>query len=75
MNDSEEKPLEAADPSTMLFAEYAGAWLDMRVDLAERTVELYRWLLRRHIQSTYLRCRPTAFDLATSGQGVAFWDC
>ena len=53
MNDGEEKPLEAADGSTTLFADYAAAWLDMRVDLAERTVELYRWLLHRHIQSTF----------------------
>ena len=53
MNDSGRKPLEAADASTMLFGEYAAAWLDMRVDLAERTVELYLWLLRRHIQTTF----------------------
>jgi integrase len=69
MNDSEGKPLEAADPLTTPFSEYAAAWLDTRVDLAERTVELYRWLLRRHIQSTF-----GAVPLGSiSPQGVRAW--
>ena len=29
--------------------EFADKWLDQRNDLAERTVELYRWLLDRHV--------------------------
>ncbi len=35
------------------FGEYSTEWVSSRVDLAERTVELYRWLLRRHIGPTF----------------------
>jgi integrase len=35
------------------FAQYAEEWLEGRPDLAVRTVELYRWLLRRHIEPTF----------------------
>lgn len=35
------------------FAEYATEWIEGRPDLAVRTVELYRWLLRRHIEPTF----------------------
>jgi integrase len=34
------------------FAAYADEWLGARHDLAVRTVELYRWLLSRHITPT-----------------------
>jgi len=33
----------------MAFGPYAESWIGTRVDLAERTVELYQWLLDRHI--------------------------
>ena len=39
--------------STVTFGEYAEEWLQSRPDLAVRTVELYRWLLRRHIAPTF----------------------
>jgi integrase len=32
---------------------YADKWICSRVDLAERTVELYRWLLERHIEPIF----------------------
>jgi integrase len=35
------------------FGRYAEEWLDHRVDLAERTVELYAWLLARHVVPTF----------------------
>jgi integrase len=35
------------------FAVYAREWLDQRIDLAERTIELYAWLLARHIVPTF----------------------
>jgi integrase len=38
---------------TVTFVEYAEEWLQGRPDLAVRTVELYRWLLRRHITPTF----------------------
>jgi len=39
------------DPAagSITFHTYATRWLDQRHDLAERTQELYRWLLDRHI--------------------------
>ena len=41
----------AIDPrrSQVALRDYANKWLDQRHDLAERTSELYRWLLDRHI--------------------------
>ncbi|HZM54220.1 MAG TPA: hypothetical protein VFC03_04265 [Acidimicrobiales bacterium] len=38
---------------TVTFAEYAEEWLQGRPDLAVRTVELYGWLLRRHVTPTF----------------------
>lgn len=35
------------------FWEYSHEWLESRHDLAERTAELYGWLLRRHIWPTF----------------------
>jgi integrase len=34
-------------------ADYTTAWLEQRSDLAQRTNELYRWLLDRHILATF----------------------
>ena len=38
---------------TRNLASYADEWMNSRADLAERTVELYRWLLDRHIVPTF----------------------
>jgi integrase len=35
------------------FGSYALEWLDQRIDLAERTHELYAWLLSRHVNPTF----------------------
>jgi len=35
------------------FGSYAQEWLDQRIDLAERTHELYAWLFSRHILPTF----------------------
>ena len=42
---------EAIDPrrAKRKFGDFAEEWLSQRADLAERTVELYRWLLDKHI--------------------------
>lgn len=40
-------------PSKVTFREYADSWLAGRHDLAERTAELYRWLLDRHVYPTF----------------------
>ncbi len=47
--------MESTKPgtSTTKLGDYAAEWLEMRIDLAERTIELYRWLLHRHIQPTF----------------------
>jgi integrase len=42
-------PIDAIDT----FGSYAQEWLDQRIDLAERTHELYGWLLSRHILPTF----------------------
>ena len=42
------------------FGGYAVEWLDQRIDLAERTLELYGWLLSRHIIPTF---GPTSLAL------------
>ena len=39
--------------SDIAFGQYADEWLEGRPDLAVRTVELYQWLLRRHIVPTF----------------------
>jgi len=46
---------EAVVPIEMeeIFGQYAAEWLDLRIDLAERTQELYGWLLSRHINPTF----------------------
>jgi integrase len=36
-------------PAAMTLRAYADDWMSARIDLAERTAELYRWLLDRHI--------------------------
>jgi integrase len=36
-----------------MFGSYALEWLDQRIDLAERTRELYAWLLTRHVNPTF----------------------
>jgi hypothetical protein len=41
------------DITTMTLASYAQVWMRSRIDLAERTMELYRWLLDRHIEPTF----------------------
>ena len=48
-------PVTATTPgvSTVTFGAYADEWLGARHDLAVRTVELYCWLLRRHITPTF----------------------
>jgi len=42
---------EWLDPAAgqVSFKEYSGAWLTQRSDLRPRTVDLYRWLLAKHI--------------------------
>jgi integrase len=42
-----------SEASKVGFGEYAADWLRCRIDLAERTEELYRWLLDRHIEPTF----------------------
>lgn len=46
---------KGAGKTKVVFGEYADDWLRSRIDLAERTEELYRWLLRRHIGPTFAR--------------------
>ncbi len=41
-----------AKPSVTL-TEFADEWMRSRIDLAVRTIELYRWLLDRHIVPTF----------------------
>jgi integrase len=43
----------ASKPTTTTFGEYSDEWMRARIDLAERTVELYQWLLDRHIGPTF----------------------
>ena len=43
--------------SKVTFGDYAADWLGSRIDLAERTEELYRWLLHRHIEPTFAELR------------------
>jgi integrase len=42
-----------AGATQVMFADYAAEWMRCRTDLAERTEELYQWLLRRHIEPTF----------------------
>lgn len=39
--------------TAVTFGSYADEWMRSRIDLAERTIELYRWLLDRHIEPTF----------------------
>lgn len=39
--------------STITLTTYADEWMGSRIELAERTIELYRWLLDRHIEPTF----------------------
>jgi integrase len=41
------------DDGKMAFGEYAQAWIEERPDLRPKTVELYRYLLRRHLHPTF----------------------
>jgi integrase len=40
------------DAGRILFSDYADRWIDERPDLRPKTVELYRYLLRRHLVPT-----------------------
>ena len=40
-----------------LLVVYAGTWIDQRAGLRPRTVDLYRWLLKRHIEPHLARTR------------------
>lgn len=41
------------DDGKVPFGKYAEEWVDERADLRPKTVELYRYLLRRHISPTF----------------------
>jgi hypothetical protein len=41
------------DTKSITLTTYADEWVGSRIELAERTIELYRWLLDRHIQPTF----------------------
>ena len=41
------------DDGNVAFGKYAGDWIDERPDLRPKTVELYRYLLRRHLSPTF----------------------
>jgi len=45
----------AIDPrrAQVTFTDYAKQWMENREDLAQRTVDLHWWLLRRHIEPTF----------------------
>jgi integrase len=47
------------DDGKVPFGEYARDWIDERPDLRPKTVELYRYLLRRHLNPT-LEAKPIA---------------
>ena len=44
---------KAKKPATPALRAYAAEWMRSRTDLAERTTELYGWLLHRHIEPTF----------------------
>src|ERR1035437_633463 len=56
-NTTEAKKLRgvAIDPrrAQVTFEDYGEKWMESRQDLAQRTVDLYRWLLKRHIEPTF----------------------
>ena len=41
------------DAGRVSFGEYAGTWIEERPGLRPKTIELYRYLLRRHLLSTF----------------------
>ncbi|MGD0042050.1 MAG: N-terminal phage integrase SAM-like domain-containing protein [Isosphaeraceae bacterium] len=41
------------DAGRIPFGDYADQWIDERPDLRPKTVELYRYLLRRHLVPTF----------------------
>jgi integrase len=41
------------DAGRVPFAEYAASWLDERPGLRPKTLQLYRWLLRAHLQGKF----------------------
>jgi integrase len=43
----------AKKPTKLVLRTYAAEWMQSRTDLAERTTELYAWLLDRHIEPTF----------------------
>lgn len=47
------------DDGKVPFGEYASDWIDQRPELRPKTVELYRYLLRRHLNPTF-ETRPIA---------------
>jgi hypothetical protein len=40
-------------PASLVLRTYTAEWMQSRTDLAERTTELYAWLLDRHIEPTF----------------------
>lgn len=54
-----------------MLGEFADRWIDMRFDLAERTVELYQWLLNRHIKPTF---GSVAVAMITTPE-IRAWHC
>lgn len=52
MEDDKRGPREDATISITV-STFARQWLEGRADLADRTVELYDWLLRRHIEPAF----------------------
>jgi integrase len=51
-----------AASSSFCVAEYAQQWLEGRTDLADRTLELYSWLLKRYIEPAF---GPSALNEVT----------
>jgi hypothetical protein len=47
------------------FDQYACEWLELRIDLAERTQELYGWLLSRHVIPTFGSTLLSSIDTQT----------
>jgi hypothetical protein len=53
------------DAGRVLFGKYARDWIEERPGLRPKTVQLYRYLLRRHFRSV-ARCRPVSPYRASS---------
>lgn len=67
-----------------LFADYAGAWVDERPNLRPNTLQVYRYVLHRHLEPSFgkvaigdirdahvRRWRKELLDRATSAASVA----